>query len=52
METIFSETSVPARTTWYRVPEGICYCYHRESIPEDKVLRLYIVPLFGEADEQ
>jgi hypothetical protein len=35
---MFSETSVVTRSTWYKVPEGICNLYRHESIPEDTVL--------------
>jgi hypothetical protein len=46
----FSKTLVQPRATWYKVPEGIYNQYRHQSIPEERVLRPYIVSLYGEAE--
>jgi lipopolysaccharide export system protein LptA len=40
---MFSETSVLTRATRYKVSEDIYHIYCREIIPEDGVLRPYIM---------
>jgi hypothetical protein len=47
---MFSESPVLIRATRCKVPEDIHNRYHRENIPEDRVLRPYVLFLDGEAN--
>jgi hypothetical protein len=49
---MFSETSVLTIATRCNTLEGIRHCYRRENIPEDRVLRTYIIFLCGEDNQQ